>query len=76
LGRAAIEGKTHGVHFSTMGRYEGARKRLELLPEEALYLLDRGTVECWTEQGVPMSVQQGFAEMIGTEDLTLERYQV
>lgn len=26
--------------------------------------------------GAPMSVQQAYAEMIGTEDLTLERYQV
>ena len=26
--------------------------------------------------GAPMSVQQAFAEMIGKEDLTLERYQV
>ncbi|KAJ6500091.1 tRNA-splicing endonuclease subunit sen54 N-term-domain-containing protein [Mycena vitilis] len=65
-------------------------KRLELLPEEALYLIERGTVFCWKETsmdligvegledvlGPPMSVQQAFSEMIGTEDLTLERYQV
>ncbi|TFY64850.1 hypothetical protein EVG20_g5811 [Dentipellis fragilis] len=68
-----------------------ARKRLELLPEEALYLVEKGSVVCWKEiegqdfldvekedalQGAPMSVQQAFAEMIGKEDLTLERYQV
>ncbi|KAJ7200687.1 tRNA-splicing endonuclease subunit sen54 N-term-domain-containing protein [Mycena rebaudengoi] len=66
------------------------QKRLELLPEEALYLIERGTVFCWKEAnlnlegvegledvlGPPMSVQQAFSEMIGTEDLTLERYQV
>jgi tRNA-splicing endonuclease subunit Sen54 len=65
-------------------------KRLELLPEEALYLIERGSVFCWKETsmdlagvdgmedvlGPPMSVQQAFSEMIGTEDLTLERYQV
>lgn len=27
-------------------------------------------------EGSPMSVQQAYAEMIGKEDLTLERYQV
>ena len=27
-------------------------------------------------EGTPMSVQQAYAEMIGREDLTLERYQV
>ena len=27
-------------------------------------------------QGAPMSVQQAYAEMIGREDLTLDRYQV
>jgi tRNA-splicing endonuclease subunit Sen54 len=69
------------------------KKRLELLPEEALYLVERGALFCWkatcedcpsedvidwdsTSQGTPMSVQQAYAEMIGTEDLTLGRYQV
>lgn len=65
-------------------------KRLELLPEEALYLVERSTMFCWKEtelldlstegledtEGVPMSVQQAFLEMIGKEDLTLEKYQV
>lgn len=68
-------------------------KRLELLPEEALYLVERGAMFCWKEHGLlandiqpgssledmegsPMSVQQAYAEMIGKEDLTLERYQV
>ncbi|KAJ6596655.1 tRNA-splicing endonuclease subunit sen54 N-term-domain-containing protein [Mycena sp. CBHHK59/15] len=69
---------------------EKYQKRLELLPEEALYLIERGTVFCWKETGLditseegldgvfgpPLSVQQAFSEMIGTEDLTLERYQV
>ncbi|KAJ7772587.1 tRNA-splicing endonuclease subunit sen54 N-term-domain-containing protein [Mycena maculata] len=69
---------------------EKYHKRMELLPEEALYLIERGTVFCWKEAnldltgvdgledvlGPPMSVQQAFSEMIGTEDLTLERYQV
>ncbi|OSC97513.1 hypothetical protein PYCCODRAFT_1419435 [Trametes coccinea BRFM310] len=90
-----------GIHFSTMGHsaarpspdaenVKKVQKRLELLPEEALYLVERGAMYCWkptdvplpkTEllddmEGVPMTVQQAFAEMIGTEDLTLEKYQV
>ena len=64
---------------------EKAGKRLELLPEEALYLVERGAMFCWKTseaempedmEGEPMTVQQAFAEMIGTQDLTLERYQV
>lgn len=91
-----------GIHFSTMGHSVSRRetsnskdmqkvhKRLELLPEEALYLVERGSLFCWkhvqTEpivspgledvEGAPMTVQQAFAEMVGTEDLTLEKYQV
>lgn len=91
-----------GIHFLNMG-HSVARvpensagdvrrvpKRLELLPEEALYLVERGAMFCWKESafatadgagledmdGAPMSVQQAFAEMIGKEDLTLEKYQV
>ena len=68
-------------------------KRLELLPEEALYLVERSALFCYKSvsggaslvdpsnyetrsPGAPMSVQQAFAEMIGREELTLERYQV
>ena len=65
-------------------------KRLELLPEETLYLVERGAMFCWKEgelseseslgledvEGVPMTVQQAFAEMIGREGLSLEKYQV
>ncbi|KAH9912847.1 tRNA-splicing endonuclease subunit sen54 N-term-domain-containing protein [Epithele typhae] len=67
-----------------------SQKRLELLPEEALYLVERGAMYCWRPtdlplpqtpllddmEGVPMSVQQAYAEMIGIEDLTFEKYQV
>ena len=66
------------------------QKRLELLPEETLYLVERGAMYCWRPtdlplpktpllddmEGAPMSVQQAFAELIGTEDLTFEKYQV
>ncbi|KAI0252433.1 tRNA-splicing endonuclease subunit sen54 N-term-domain-containing protein [Lactifluus subvellereus] len=86
-----------GVHFISMGHsvqrsafISGkTQKRLELLPEEALYLVEKGALFCWkashdvpsedvdwdsASQGAPMSVQQAFAEMIGRQDLTLDRY--
>ncbi|RPD62557.1 hypothetical protein L226DRAFT_504091 [Lentinus tigrinus ALCF2SS1-7] len=100
LGRAHVT-VAKGIHLSTMGHSvarasEGSedakkvQKRLELLPEEALYLVERGAMFCWKPtdvplhktlhlddmEGVPMSVQQAYAEMIGAEDLTFERYQV
>ena len=87
-----------GIHFTNMGHSvargsfqvdqlakEKVSKRLELLPEEALYLIERGTMFCWKAtdrsipddmEGEPMSVQQAFAEMIGKEELTMEKYQV
>jgi len=69
---------------------EKVKKRLELLPEEAIYLIERGALFCWNESdvhtphlqgsegiaGIPMSVQQAYAEMIGKENLTLEKFQV
>lgn len=68
-------------------REEKLHKRLELLPEEALYLLERGSMFCWKDEenttvnvegveGTPMTVQQAYAEMIGRADLSLEKYQV
>jgi len=90
-----------GIHFSSMGHsaprstlgengVEKIQKRLELLPEEAIYLIERGSMFCWKETdlnlselsgaidvlGAPMSVQQAYSEMIGTEDLTLDKFQV
>ena len=97
-----------GVHFTSMGHSvqrpassssestpsgKSSKKRLELLPEETLYLLEKGALFGWKafcddgpgenvidwdspSQGAPMSVQQAYAEMIGTQDLTLDRYQV
>lgn len=94
-----------GTHFTAMGHSvprsipskagipsekEKTQKRLELLPEEALYLVERGSMFCWKEEGTgdllvpghedvhgtPMSVQQAYADMLGQEDLTLDKYQV
>lgn len=69
---------------------EKIHTRLALLPEEVLYLTERGSLLCWKQEdpkqqlttsafdkeGTPMSVQQAYAELIGQESLTLERYQV
>ena len=89
-----------GIHFSNMGHsaprpvedngVQKVQKRLELLPEEAIYLIERGCLFCWKQidldvgqvpglndvNGFPMSVQQAYAEMIGREGLTLEKFQV
>jgi tRNA-splicing endonuclease subunit Sen54 len=87
--------RAKGIHFNSMGHsvarentLEKSIKRLELLPEEALYLVERGTLLCHRdlgtistlqqdEENLPiLSVQQAFAEMIGAEGITLEKYQV
>jgi len=95
-----------GIHFASMGHsvarapeaptseelkeLKKIPKRLELLPEEALYLIERGAMFCWKTvdpallagmggvemEGAPMTVQQAFAEMIGQEDLTMDKYHV
>ncbi|KAI5117358.1 hypothetical protein M0805_002472 [Coniferiporia weirii] len=91
-----------GNHLLTMGhnvprrsplndaqKEKKAEKAVDLLPEEALYLIERGSMFCWVQvdgmrriemdgdvDGTPMTVQQAYTQMIGREDLTLERYQV
>ena len=92
-----------GPHFTRMGHVLSADEdplgddsrtrghRLWLLPEEVLYLLERGTLDVrWPQTegdggagdfGVPMSLQGAYAAFIGEEaarggGLTLERYAV
>lgn len=67
---------THGIHFQTMGRYEASRQRIELLPEETLFLVERGGLECWTEEGVPMSAQHVWMAAFTSGILSCEQYQV
>lgn len=82
--KVVVEGEqrlatVHGIHFQSTGRYESLRKRLELLPEETLYLLERGTIECWTSEernAVPMSLQHAWSRMINAGDMNPHRYQV
>lgn len=82
----------HSAPRSVVGEDGVSRthKRLELLPEEAIYLIERGAMFCWKAMdvslgqipdleevhGSPMSVQQAYSEMLGMENMTLERFQV
>ncbi|EME78403.1 uncharacterized protein MYCFIDRAFT_80820 [Pseudocercospora fijiensis CIRAD86] len=88
-----------GVLFSKMGQVlsaaddplgndEGRGQRLWFLPEEIIYLIERGTMDVrWPsaegdqELGLPMSLQGAYAMFLGDEAshngaLTLERYSV
>ncbi|KAF2267120.1 hypothetical protein CC78DRAFT_552170 [Lojkania enalia] len=66
-------------HFRTVGRAKGSTQWL--LPEEALFLIERGSMDCrWpvkedegddgpidTQEGVPMSLQGAYAAFLGFE---------
>jgi tRNA-splicing endonuclease subunit Sen54 len=76
--------KPKGIFTRTMGVAQ--RDKLLLLPEEALYLLERGSLDVrWPEDrgmgleedgDVPMSLQGAYAAMMGTDGLTMERFVV
>lgn len=66
-----------------MGKADSAG-RLYLLPEEALYLVERGNLDLrWpaghydeSSEGMPFSLQSAYAVLIGKLGLTLERHTV
>lgn len=74
-----------GVFYRTMGTAD-SKNRMWLLPEEALWLLERGSLDIrWPSSeerhpgpndGVPMSLQAAYAILMGRSGLTLEKYQV
>lgn len=77
-----------GPFFKTMGRAD-RWNRVWLLPEEAIYLVERGSLYLkWPstitesvrvddeDMDVPMSLEAAYACMMGTAGLTLERYVV
>ena len=68
-----------GTMTKTMGKGD-AQGRLSLLPEEALYLVERGTMDLrWRSEeleGIPFSLQAAYAHLLGSQGLTLERYTV
>ncbi|KAH8154827.1 uncharacterized protein LAJ45_01358 [Morchella importuna] len=63
-----------GPHFKTVGRAD-KHGVLWLLPEETIYLVERGNLECWWEEGIPMSLQGAYASCLDGCG-GLERYQV
>lgn len=78
-----------GQYFKSIGQAD-RWNRIWLLPEEALYLLERGTLDirwpcsevgCADEEGtddsgIPMSLQAAYAAFMGRSGLTSERYSV
>ncbi|KAL4780985.1 tRNA-splicing endonuclease subunit sen54 N-term-domain-containing protein [Aspergillus varians] len=78
-----------GQYFKTLGQAD-RWGRVWLLPEEALYLLERGSLDIrWPccaiggddednieDSGIPMSLQAAYACLIGRGDLTMERFSV
>lgn len=71
--------KVKSQHFQTMGTPKGGKEWL--MPEEALFLIERGTLDCrWpikrevgdheeyrTADGAPMSLQSAYAAFLGFE---------
>ncbi|KAJ5120806.1 uncharacterized protein N7515_010194 [Penicillium bovifimosum] len=75
-----------GQFFKSMGQADPT-SRVWLLPEEALYLIERGSLDIrWPspsgstgseeDLSIPMSLQAAYACFIGHGGLTLERYSV
>lgn len=72
-----------GQYFKSIGRAD-RWNRVWLLPEEALYLLERGSLDIrWPVydegedgEGVPLSLQAAYACFIGRGGLTMERFSV
>ncbi|ODQ66822.1 hypothetical protein NADFUDRAFT_50725 [Nadsonia fulvescens var. elongata DSM 6958] len=52
-----------GPHFKSIGKAD-SKGKVWLQPEEIMYLLDRGSMECWWPEGVPMSLQATYATCI------------
>ena len=76
-----------GTLFKSVGQSD-RWNRLWLLPEEALYLIERGSLDIrWPsptdpavtgqdDLSIPMSLQAAYASFVGHGGLTLERYSV
>jgi tRNA-splicing endonuclease subunit Sen54 len=79
-------GKVFAANNDPLGPRLAGENRIWLLPEEAIYLLERGTIDIrWPidedegeEEGLPMSLQGAYAAFLGEEEggLTFERYSV
>ena len=80
-------GQVMSAKDDPLGNDETRGQRLWLLPEEVLYLIERGTLDVrWPavngeEEGLSMSLQGAYAMLLGDEEshegaLTFERYSV
>lgn len=74
--------QNEGQHLRTIGTADG-HNRVWLLPEEALYMIERGTLDIrWPafgdektgEDSLPMSLQAAYASLLARDGLTLERF--
>jgi len=76
---ATIVKQPKGQNLRTVGKAD-AMGRLSLLPEEALYLVERGSMDLrWGGEeleDISMSLQAAYVYLLGDRGLTLERYTV
>ncbi|KTW30822.1 hypothetical protein T552_00533 [Pneumocystis carinii B80] len=65
--------RLRGTQFKSLGKcYNNI---VWLLPEEVIYLVERGSLECFWENGIPMSLQAVYSVCL-EESGGIERYQV
>ncbi|KAL6476290.1 hypothetical protein MHYP_G00147890 [Metynnis hypsauchen] len=62
-----------GKFWQTMGFSDHGKQCL--LPEEALYLMECGSVQVFY-QDLPLSIQEGYEQFLSPETVTLHQYQV
>lgn len=73
IGKAKVD-VARGPHFNTLGKSD-SNGSVWLFPEEVIYLVERGSLECFFPEGSPMSLQAAYAACIRNEG-DLERLQV
>ncbi|KAL6719403.1 tRNA-splicing endonuclease subunit sen54 [Lecanora helva] len=75
--KTTIVEQQRGSSLRNMGKAD-THGRLSLLPEEALYLVERGTLQLqWRDEelkDLPLSLQAAYTYLLGDRGLTLERY--
>lgn len=64
---------TQGKFWQTMGFSEQGRQRLH--PEEALYLLECGSIQLF-HQDLPLSIQEAYQLLLTGDTVTFLQYQV
>ncbi|CCJ30537.1 unnamed protein product [Pneumocystis jirovecii] len=65
--------RIRGTQFKSLGKF--INNSIWLLPEELIYLVERGSLECWWENGIPMSLQAVYSVCL-EECGGFEQYQV